>query len=168
MKTLFVSRIVIFSFFLNFYFCKSFETTEKRLKKEFEVYGPIKKVQTFFFITRIFLYFQVRLIKNITNNKPRGYAFIEFEHKKDFLSFLKKHFFFKSFQKAAYKQADGKKIDDRRVLVDCERGRTVKGWRPRRFGGGKGETRRTRSLNKEKGGNSNKRRFLLKLCKKII
>ncbi|XP_062368539.1 protein lin-7 homolog B [Cinclus cinclus] len=34
---------------------------------------------------------------------------------------------------AAYKHADGKKIDGRRVLVDVERGRTVKGWRPRRL-----------------------------------
>lgn len=44
---------------------------------------------------------------------------------------------------AAYKSADGKKIDGRRVLVDVERGRTVKGWRPRRLGGGLGSTRRS-------------------------
>ncbi|KAI4822426.1 hypothetical protein KUCAC02_007977 [Chaenocephalus aceratus] len=43
---------------------------------------------------------------------------------------------------AAYKHADGKKIDGRRVLVDVERGRTVKGWHPRRLGGGLGGTRR--------------------------
>ncbi|XP_025052097.1 U1 small nuclear ribonucleoprotein 70 kDa isoform X3 [Alligator sinensis] len=43
---------------------------------------------------------------------------------------------------SAYKHADGKKIDGRRVLVDVERGRTVKGWRPRRLGGGLGGTRR--------------------------
>lgn len=36
---------------------------------------------------------------------------------------------------AAYKHADGKKIDGRRVLVDVERARTVKGWLPRRLGG---------------------------------
>jgi hypothetical protein len=35
---------------------------------------------------------------------------------------------------AAYKHADGKKIDGRRVLVDVERARTVKGWLPRRLG----------------------------------
>jgi hypothetical protein len=35
---------------------------------------------------------------------------------------------------AAYKRADGRKIDGRRVVVDVERGRTVKGWRPRRLG----------------------------------
>jgi len=43
---------------------------------------------------------------------------------------------------ATYKHADGKKIDNRRVLVDVERARTVKGWLPRRLGGGLGGTRR--------------------------
>jgi hypothetical protein len=43
---------------------------------------------------------------------------------------------------AAYKHADGKKIDGKRVLVDVERARTVKGWLPRRLGGGLGGTRR--------------------------
>lgn len=43
---------------------------------------------------------------------------------------------------AAYKHADGKKIDGKRVLVDVERSRTVKGWLPRRLGGGLGGTRR--------------------------
>ena len=46
---------------------------------------------------------------------------------------------------AAYKHADGRKIDGRRVLVDVERARTVKGWRPRRLGGGLGGTRKGRS-----------------------
>lgn len=43
---------------------------------------------------------------------------------------------------AAYKQADGRKIDGKRVVVDVERGRTVKSWQPRRLGGGLGGTRR--------------------------
>ena len=34
----------------------------------------------------------------------------------------------------AYKYADGKKIDGRRIVVDVERGRTVKSWKPRRLG----------------------------------
>ena len=37
---------------------------------------------------------------------------------------------------AAYKHADGKKIDGKRVVVDVERGRTVKSWKPRRLGEG--------------------------------
>ena len=55
-----------------------------------------------------------------TEGKPRGYAFIEFEREKD--------------MKAAYKDADGIKILGRRIVVDVERGRTVKGWRPKRLG----------------------------------
>ena len=47
-------------------------------------------------------------------DKPRGYAFIEYEHKKD--------------MKEAYKQSDGRKIEGRRILVDVERGRTVESW----------------------------------------
>ncbi|KUF89243.1 GRB2-associated-binding protein 2 [Phytophthora nicotianae] len=44
--------------------------------------------------------------------------------------------------KSAYKYADGKKIDGRRVVVDVERGRTVTDWLPKKFGGGIGETRK--------------------------
>ncbi|KAG9158816.1 hypothetical protein Leryth_013713 [Lithospermum erythrorhizon] len=98
-KTLFVARL-------------NYETTESRIKREFEAYGPIKRV---------------RLVADNMTNKPRGYAFIEYMHSRD--------------MKAAYKQADGKKLDNRRVLVDVERGRTVKNWRPRRLGGGLGTTR---------------------------
>jgi U1 small nuclear ribonucleoprotein len=60
--------------------------------------------------------------------KSRGYAFVEFEHESDL--------------KAAFKLADGKKIDGRRVVVDVERGRTVKDWKPRKLGGGIGDTRK--------------------------
>ncbi|KAI5069960.1 hypothetical protein GOP47_0014303 [Adiantum capillus-veneris] len=98
-KTLFVARI-------------SYETTEHKIKREFEAYGPIKRV---------------RLVNDKESGKPRGYAFIEYQHTRD--------------MKSAYKQADGRKIDNRRVLVDVERGRTVPNWRPRRLGGGLGSTR---------------------------
>jgi len=99
-KTLFVSRI-------NHY------TSESKLRREFESYGPIKTI---------------KLITSNTTGKPRGYAFVEYEHERDMHS--------------AYKHADGKKVDGRRVLVDVERARTVKGWLPRRLGGGLGGTRR--------------------------
>ncbi|OXU31648.1 hypothetical protein TSAR_014842 [Trichomalopsis sarcophagae] len=99
-KTLFVARI-------------NYDTSESKLRREFEVYGPVKKIV---------------VIHNSINGKPRGYAFIEYEHERDMHS--------------AYKHADGKKIDGRRVLVDVERARTVKGWLPRRLGGGLGGTRR--------------------------
>merc|ERR1711972_233616 len=97
-KTLFIGRI-------------SYDTTEKKLKREFEVFGSIKRVRM--------IYDQ--------KGKPRGYAFIEYDHERDL--------------KNAYKQGDGKKIDGRRVMVDVERGRTVEGWMPRRLGGGRGPGR---------------------------
>eukprot|EP00897_Mesotaenium_endlicherianum_P000259 jgi/Mesen1/10233/ME000774S09578 len=98
-KTLFVARV-------------SYETTETKVKREFEAYGPIKKI---------------RMVSDKNSGKPRGYAFVEFQHTRD--------------MKTAYKQADGRKIDNRRVIVDVERGRTVPNWRPRRLGGGLGSTR---------------------------
>ncbi|XP_031633023.1 U1 small nuclear ribonucleoprotein 70 kDa [Contarinia nasturtii] len=99
-KTLFIARI-------------NYDTSESKLRREFEVYGAIKKIV---------------LVHNVDTGKPRGYAFIEYEHERDMHS--------------AYKHADGKKIDGKRVLVDVERSRTVKGWLPRRLGGGLGGTRR--------------------------
>ncbi|KAJ8949998.1 hypothetical protein NQ318_002409 [Aromia moschata] len=54
-KTLFVARI-------------NYDTSESKLRREFEVYGPIKKIV---------------LIHNSVNGKPRGYAFIEYEHERD-------------------------------------------------------------------------------------
>merc|ERR1719420_855409 len=105
-KTLFVARI-------------SFDTTEKKLKREFEAFGSVKRVKM--------VYDQ--------KGKPRGYAFIEYEHERDL--------------KTAYKQGDGKKIDGRRVMVDVERGRTVEGWLPRRLGGGRGPGREGKSKKKK-------------------
>ncbi|BFZ16082.1 hypothetical protein BsWGS_19120 [Bradybaena similaris] len=99
-RTLFIARI-------------NFDTSESKLRREFEVYGPVKKIC---------------VINDRNTGKPRGYAFIEYEHERDMHS--------------AYKHADGHKIDSRRVLVDVERGRTVEGWRPRRLGGGLGGTRK--------------------------
>jgi len=82
---------------------------KKKLKREFESWGAIKRV---------------KLVTCSKSGKPRGYAFIEYEHERDL--------------KNAYKQADGKRIDGRRVMVDVERGRTVPNWLPIRLGGGRG------------------------------
>ncbi|THG21648.1 hypothetical protein TEA_000277 [Camellia sinensis var. sinensis] len=79
-KTLFVARL-------------NYETTESKIKREFEAYGPIKRIC---------------LVMEKESNKPRGDAFIEYIHTWD--------------MKAAYKQADGKKLDNIRVLVDVECG----------------------------------------------
>jgi hypothetical protein len=89
----------------------SYETTERQLRREFERYGDINKI---------------RLVED-QDGKPMGYAFIEYMDE--------------SAMKSAFKNADGKKIDGRRIVVDVERGRTVRDWKPRKLGGGIGETR---------------------------
>ncbi|XP_017488645.1 PREDICTED: U1 small nuclear ribonucleoprotein 70 kDa-like, partial [Rhagoletis zephyria] len=102
-KTLFVAHITP-------------DTTESKLRKEFEQFGPIQKIS---------------IIYDKISGKHKGYAFVEYENEKD--------------MHAAYKYGDGKKIEGRRVLVDVERGRTVKGWLPKRLGGGLSETKKVQS-----------------------
>lgn len=84
---------------------------EKRLKKEFEPFGEIKKV---------------RVIRDLTG-KSRRYAFVEYVHMSDFRN--------------AYRKITKKKIGGSYAYVDCEKGRTDKNWKPRRFGGGEGKSR---------------------------
>ncbi|KAF2646409.1 hypothetical protein P280DRAFT_387149, partial [Massarina eburnea CBS 473.64] len=94
----------------------SYGVTEDDLEREFGRYGPIERI---------------RIIEDVTaasdaplKKRKRGYAFIVFEREKD--------------MKAAYKETNGISIKGRKVFVDVERGRTVAGWRPRRYGGGLG------------------------------
>lgn len=89
----------------------SYSVSADDLKSEFSYYGPVSHVV---------------LVKDKLD-VSRGYAFVEFEHSADLTE--------------AYKDADGRKINGRRILVDVERGRTVKNWLPRRLGGGLGATR---------------------------
>lgn len=89
------------------------EVTQPGLMREMEAYGPVKSA---------------KLVFEKKTGKPRGYGFVEFEHERD--------------MNAAFKNADGKKVEGRRIVVDVERGRTVKSWRPRSLGGGLGGTRR--------------------------
>ena len=58
------------------------------------------------------------------DGKSRGYAFILYERERD--------------MRTAYSRAEGIRIDGRRIMVDVERGRTVRDWRPTRLGGGLG------------------------------
>ncbi|KAI8466296.1 MAG: hypothetical protein J3K34DRAFT_434321 [Monoraphidium minutum] len=107
-KTLFIARL-------------SYEVTERRLRSEFERFGPIR---------------HVRMVQAKDKDKPRGYAFITYESKTD--------------MKEAYKSMDGVKIEGRRILVDVERGRTVEGWRPMRLAGGLGGDSRLPKESKKK------------------
>lgn len=89
-----------------------YDITESALRREFERFGPITRIE---------------IVARNDTGASRGYAFIEFEREKD--------------MKVAYVEADAMRIDSRRIVVDVERGRTVKGWKPRRLGGGLGRTR---------------------------
>lgn len=59
-------RFIYVVFFVIFF--QNYDTSESKLRREFEVYGPIKKIV---------------VVHNIDSNKPRGYAFIEYEHERD-------------------------------------------------------------------------------------
>ncbi|KAJ2001204.1 hypothetical protein GGI04_003508 [Coemansia thaxteri] len=89
----------------------NYDTTEKDLRAEFSVYGDIASV---------------KMVNDLDGNF-RGYAFIEFVHEAD--------------MREAFRRADAMRILGRRIVVDVERGRTVKGWLPRRFAGGLGGSR---------------------------
>lgn len=71
----------------------SYETNDKKLRREFEQYGPIRSI---------------RLVSDL-EGKSRGYAFIEFENEADMTN--------------AYRKSAGKKIDGRKIICDVERGR---------------------------------------------
>ena len=108
----------------------NYNTTADDLEREFGRYGPIE---------------HIRIVENVNaapdaplKKRKRGYAFIVFEREKD--------------MKAAYKETDGMRIKDRKVTVDVERGRTVSGWRPRRFGGGLGGRNYTKQAAARSGG----------------
>ena len=90
----------------------SYFISERKLSREFERYGRIKHVTI------------VRDLKG----QSRGYGFIEFEREQDL--------------KYAYKDADGIRIDGWRIVVDIMRSKTVRGWKPKRMGGGLGYFRR--------------------------
>ncbi|KAL7421716.1 hypothetical protein Q5752_003487 [Cryptotrichosporon argae] len=86
----------------------SSKTTEADLMREFEVYGNIERI---------------RIVRD-RKKKSKAYAFVVYERERD--------------MKAAYKDADGIPIHHKRIMVDVERGRTVKDWKPRKLGGGLG------------------------------
>ncbi|KAI5860517.1 U1 small nuclear ribonucleoprotein of 70kDa MW N terminal-domain-containing protein [Durotheca rogersii] len=95
----------------------SYEANEHDLEKEFGRFGPIERI-------RIVTDTHAHEKPNKKKKPHRGYAFVVFEREKD--------------MRAALDGCDGIRIKDRHIKVDVERGRTVKGWKPRRFGGGLG------------------------------
>ncbi|KAI2637273.1 U1 small nuclear ribonucleoprotein of 70kDa MW N terminal-domain-containing protein [Xylaria nigripes] len=95
----------------------SYEANESDLEKEFGRFGAIERI-------RIITDTHAHERPNKKKKPHRGYAFVVFEREKD--------------MRAALDGCDGIRIKDRRIKVDVERGRTVKGWKPRRLGGGLG------------------------------
>ncbi|KAL9587443.1 MAG: hypothetical protein Q9212_000259 [Teloschistes hypoglaucus] len=110
-KTLFVSRL-------------SYEATEKDLEREFGKFGAIERIRIVTDTHEAIQDGSQEKQKKKKKKPHRGYAFVVYERERD--------------MKEAYKATDGMLIKNRKILVDVERGRTVKGWRPRRLGGGLG------------------------------
>ncbi|XP_046404090.1 U11/U12 small nuclear ribonucleoprotein 35 kDa protein-like [Ischnura elegans] len=85
------------------------QSDEDTVKKVFSHYGRVKKCT---------------LIRNIVTGISRGFAFVEYYHKHDAMR--------------AYAGANHMDIDGKKIFVDRELGRVLKGWVPRRLGGGLG------------------------------
>ena len=86
----------------------------------------------------------MHIVKDSKSGKSRGYGFVEFSDdreadRKSHQSHLTIIIFI-----GAVRQMDGRKIDQHRIIVDRELGRTRTSWLPRRLGGGKGDARRDR------------------------
>ncbi|XP_044264714.1 U11/U12 small nuclear ribonucleoprotein 35 kDa protein-like [Tribolium madens] len=87
----------------------SLKTTKDTIKDIFSKFGPLRRF---------------RLVKDIVTGMPKGYAFIEYENELD--------------AEEAYCKANKMNIDGNIIFVDFECERLLKGWRPRRLGGGFG------------------------------
>ena len=128
-KTLFISRLVSVS---SNQYCSVLisqaqhkNASENDLRREFETFGTIERV---------------RIVRD-KKNRSRGYAFIVYERERDMKGALVLILVSNTSAhtpSAAYKESDGLHIMGKRILVDVERGRTVRGWKPRRLGGGLG------------------------------
>lgn len=85
------------------------KTTEEKLSQEFGHYGKLNCC---------------KVVRDINTGISKRYAFIEFEN---YLS-----------AKEAHRKMNFKIIDKSEIIVEFELGRTLKGWKPRRLGGGLG------------------------------
>ena len=84
-------------------------TSEGAIKQIFSTFGEVVKVS---------------LVRDVVTGFSRGYAFVEFKESKSVHQ--------------AYGEANKLNIDGNCILVDYELERTMKGWKPRRLGGGFG------------------------------
>ncbi|XP_054899956.1 U11/U12 small nuclear ribonucleoprotein 35 kDa protein [Poeciliopsis prolifica] len=85
------------------------QTTEDKLQTVFSKYGDIRRL---------------RLVRDIVTGFSKGYAFIEYKEERSV--------------SRARRDADKLVLDQHELFVDFELERTLKGWVPRRLGGGLG------------------------------
>lgn len=85
------------------------KTTKETIKEIFSRYGKIHRF---------------RVVKDIVTGMPKGYAFIEYESE--------------SAAEDAYCKAYKMNVDGNELFIDFECERLLKGWKPRRLGGGFG------------------------------
>lgn len=88
--------------------------SERRVRYELGVFGKIK---------------DVKFVYDHEGNR-KNYCFVEYEKESSFKNAMTQG------TKLYFKDAENKR--DVKAIVDCERGRTVNGWLPRRLGGGLG------------------------------
>ncbi|XP_045614500.2 U11/U12 small nuclear ribonucleoprotein 35 kDa protein [Procambarus clarkii] len=82
---------------------------EEQLSEKFSRFGALQSVH---------------LIRDIVTGQSRGYGFVEFRRECD--------------AACAFRESNGFEIDGRQIIVDWEVGHKMKGWIPRRLGGGWG------------------------------
>ena len=84
-------------------------TKEETIKGQFSTFGDLEKCH---------------LVRDIITGTSRRYAFVEFKRERD--------------ARIAWKEMNKAVIDGSEILVEYEQERILKGWIPRRFGGGFG------------------------------
>eukprot|EP00033_Pygsuia_biforma_P003617 GCRY01003962.1.p1 GENE.GCRY01003962.1~~GCRY01003962.1.p1 ORF type:complete len:187 (-),score=4.97 GCRY01003962.1:455-1015(-) len=95
----------------------SYETTEEELKYFFERIGQVSLC---------------KIVKDIVTGASRGYGFVEFRSRRDC--------------EAAYHKLNKQMLNGRTVLIDYLRCVLMKGWKPRRLGGGLGGNKHSGQL----------------------
>ena len=78
----------------------------------------------------------IKLIKNLITNEKKGYGFLEYKH------------FSSAYD--SYKTSQNLILDNQKIIVDFERGRLQKNWKPRRIGGGLGGQKSSGQMRFEK------------------
>ncbi|CAL8268029.1 unnamed protein product [Merluccius merluccius] len=85
------------------------QTTEDRLREVFSKYGPVRRL---------------RLVRDTVTGVSKRYAFVEYREERSIVR--------------ARREASKLVLDQNELFVDFEQERTLRGWVPRRLGGGQG------------------------------